>query len=195
MTFLHRWDKALWPSCKKAKSRSMTGLHYFWKHKETAVYAWRYLCGSSVCMSHSWPWAPIGGTYYMESYVLPDALLQPLSLPPWLACHSNRLIPSFAGSDFLPCECSIPFPHRGLECATYTTHSDTHFYYFFNVGPFSHFCFSQSWGSKTWMLHTNSSMFLLGFFFPYSERNHTKKKIIISVFYKPILYSLPLAFP
>lgn len=134
MTFLHRWDKSLRPSCKKAKSRSMTGLHYFWKHKEIAVCTWRHLCRSSVCMSYSWPWAPIGGTYYMERYLLPGAHLQPPSLPPWLGYHSNCLIPSFPGSAFLPRGYSIPFPHPGLKCVTFSTH----FYYLFNVGPFSH---------------------------------------------------------
>lgn len=170
MTFLHRWDKALWPSCEKAKSRSMTGLHNFWKHKETAVSAWGYLCRSSVCVSHLWPWAPTGDTYYLERYLLPGALLQPPFLPLWLGCHSNYLISSFAGSDFVPCGCSILFPHPGLRCATYSTHSDTHLYYLFNMGSFSH----ESPEEVKHKSHTQTLLLVCWGFFPYSERDHKK---------------------
>lgn len=68
--------------------------------------AWGHLCRSSVCVSHSWPWAPIGDTYYMERYILPGALLQPSSLLLWLGCHSDCLIPFLAGSDPV----STPYP-------------------------------------------------------------------------------------
>lgn len=140
-------------------------------------------------MSRSWPWAPIGGTYYTERYLLPGALLQPPSLPPWLGCHSNCLIPSFGGSDFLLCGYSIPFPHPGLRHATPSTHSDTHFFHLFNMGPFSH-------ESPEEVKHKSHTQNLLLFCWGLSSTFWKKsQKILISDFSKPIWYSLLLAFP